>query len=266
MTHEERYLFDLQGFLVIRSALSPSLVARLQHAVETMEDLNDAEAAARGAARQYTSNDIYAQVGAPSSGNLRDYVSPALGFGEPCEELIDCPSVLEYIDEFVGGTVRLDAATFMSRGGQGAFRFHHGHAELLPYCEYSFTQNEFQCVSVKIAYALTDVSLNDGCFAVISGSHKSNFTNPLVGQIPDPDHPLVTSIPCVSGDAILFTEDLSHGAVENHSGKLRRTLFYSYAPAFQCRWNHFVEPAAGFDERATPRRRELTYGTQSFVE
>ena len=49
MTHEERYLFDLQGFLVIRSALSPSLLARLQHAVETMEDLNDAEAASRGA-------------------------------------------------------------------------------------------------------------------------------------------------------------------------------------------------------------------------
>jgi len=152
----------------------------------------------------------------------------------------------------------------MSRNTGGGFVFHHGYAELLPYSEYIFDQGTFRCASIKISYALSDVGVEDGCFAVIPGSHKSNFQNPLVGQIPDPNHPLVQPISTQKGDAILFSEDLSHGALENRGGKVRRTLFYSYAPAFQTSWGETTQVGPGFETRATPQRIELVNGPPPF--
>ena len=266
MTQEERYLFDLHGYLVLRGVLSSDIHRRLNETIDYLETLNDNQTAALGAERKYRASDnVYAQTGVPSEGGLGDYDCQVLRYGGPFEELIDLPQTLQYIEEMIGEPVRLDAASFMSRNSGGAFRFHHGYAELLPYSEYAFRDGAFKCVSVKIGYALTDVDVEDGCFAVIPGSHKSNFTNPLVGQIPDPTHPLVQPLPCKAGDAIIFSEDLSHGAVENHRSKVRRTLFYSYAPTFHCTWHGLAMTAEGFEQRATPRQLELIQGPAPFA-
>ena len=266
MTPEERYLFDLHGYLVLRGVLSPDIRRRLNETIDHLETLDDSQTAALGTERKYRASDnVYAQTGAPSEGGLGDYDCEVLRYGGPFEELIDLPQTLLYIEEMISEPSRLDAASFMSRNSGGAFRFHHGYAELLPYSEYAFRDGAFKCVSVKIGYALTDVDVEDGCFAVIPGSHKSNFTNPLVGQIPDPTHPLVQPLPCKAGDAIIFSEDLSHGAVENHGSKVRRTLFYSYAPAFHCTWQGLAMTAEGFEQRATPRQLELIQGPPPFA-
>ena len=267
MTPEERYLFDLHGYLVLRGVLSPDLRQRLNETIDDLETLDDSQTAALGAERKYRASDnVYAQTGVPSEDGLGDYDCEVLRYGGPFEELIDLPQTLHYIEEMIGEPSRLDAASFMSRNSGGAFRFHHGYAELLlPYSEYAFRDGAFKCVSVKIGYALTNVDVEDGCFAVIPGSHKSNFTNPLVGQIPDPAHPLVQPLPCKAGDAIIFSEDLSHGAVENHGSKIRRTLFYSYAPAFHCTWHGLAMTAEGFEQRATPRQLELIQGPPPFA-
>jgi hypothetical protein len=265
MTPEERYLFDLQGYLVVRGALPADLLRRLNESVDALEALSDDKAAALGAARHYPVHNVYAQVGERPAGRLGDYSCSILRYGGAAEEVIDLPTTLPYIEEMIGEPCRLDAASFMSRNSAGAFVFHHGYAELLPYSEFAFVDGAFRCVSVKISYALTDVGIEDGCFAVIPGSHKSNFDNPLVGQVPDSDHPLVQPLPCEAGDAVLFSEDLSHGAVENRGNRVRRTLFYSYAPAFHCAWRDLAQVAPGFAERANPKRLELVQGPASFA-
>ena len=266
MTQEERYLFDLHGYLVVRGVLSSDIHRHLNETIDYLETLDDNQTAALGTERKYRDSDnVYAQTGVPSEDGLGDYDCQVLRYGGAFEELIDLPQTLHYIEEMIGEPARLDAASFMSRNSGGAFRFHHGYAELLPYSEYAFRDGAFKCVSVKIGYALTDVDVEDGCFAVIPGSHKSNFTNPLVGQIPDPAHPLVQPLPCKAGDAIIFSEDLSHGAVENHRSKVRRTLFYSYAPAFHCTWHGLAMTAEGFEQRANPRRLELIQGPPPFA-
>ncbi len=264
MTAEEKYLFDLRGYLVVRGALSAGLLGRLNETIDELEALGDDQVAARGAPRHYARSDVYAQVGPAARDGLRDYGCPVLPLGGVFEELIDLPTTLPQIENMVAEPCRLDAASFMSRHNRGAFRFHHGGAELLPYSEYAVADGRFACVSVKISYALTDVGVEDGCFAVIPGSHKSNFTNPLVGEVPDPNHPLVAALPCRAGDAVLFTEDLSHGAVENRGSRVRRTLFYSYAPAFHCTWMDQGIAADDFEQRATPRRRELLMGSRPY--
>ena len=267
MSPEEKYLFDLHGYLVVRGALSADLLGRLNGAIDCLESLGDEEVKELGARRNYVDEDnVYAQTGGQPESGLGDYSFPPLSYGGPFEALIDLPTILPYVEEMIGEPCRLDAVAFLSRHGKGAFRFHHGYAELLPYSEYVFQDGTFKCVSVKISYALTDVGIADGCFAVIPGSHKSNFENPLVGQVPDPAQPLVEPVPCRAGDAVIFSEDLSHGAVENHSGRVRKTLFYSYAPAFHCKWRDLAFTAPGFAARATPRQLELVEGPPPFVE
>ena len=266
MTAEECYLFDLQGYLVIHAALSPDMVGRLNDTIDYLETFGDHRVASLGASRRYREQDLYVKVGRPSADSLRDYDCEVLGYGGPFEELIDWPKMLPYIEHLVGEPFRLDAASFMSRNNGGAFRFHHGHAELLPYSEYAFHSGAFKCVSVKIAYSLTDVRVEDGPFAVIPGSHKSNFTNPLVGQVPQPAHALVQPLVCDTGDAIIFSEDISHGAVENRGSRVRRTLFYSYAPAFHCSWPKLTNTAEGFEQRASWRRRQIVLGPTPFVD
>ena len=231
MTDHEAYLFDLQGYLVVPQAISPSLLTQLNGAIDSAEALSDAAAAAHNIPRPYVDTaNKYAQLGERAGAGLGDYGCNMLPYGGPFEDLIDLPTTLPLVEEMIGDPCRLDAMSFLSRHHHGAFRFHHGYAELLPYSEYAFSDGSFDCVSVKVAYALTDVGVEDGCFAVIPGSHKSAFGNPLVGEVPDARHPLVEPIPCRGGDAIIFSEDLSHGAVENRGERVRRTLFYSYAP------------------------------------
>jgi len=264
MTPEEKYLFDLRGYLIVRNAIEPELLGQLNAAIDQLEKFGDDEVVGMGLARSYARDDMYAKVGDVDEGVRRDYGMNVLAYGGPFEELIDLPTTLPYIEKMVGDDCRLDAVSFLSRNSAGAFRFHHGCAELLPYSEYAYESGEFKCVSVKISFALTDVGVEDGCFAVIPGSHKSNFTNPLVGEVPDPAHPLVEPLPAKAGDGILFSEDLSHGAVENRGSKIRRTLFYSYAPPFHCRWHALGETASGFEKRAGKRRIELIRGADPY--
>ena len=265
MTPEERYLFDLQGYLILRQVLPADLVQRLNDAVDRLESLSDDQVAELGVPRKYTRGSVYATVGAPSGRGPGDYTCAILKYGEPFEQLVDWPVILPYVEEMIGDPCRLDAVSFMSRHRGGGFKFHHGYAELLPYSEYAFEDGRFRCVSVKISYALTDVGREDGCFAVIPGSHKSNYLNALVGQLPDLDHPLVQALPCQMGDAIIFSEDLSHGAAENLGPKVRRTLFYSYAPAFHAAWNEMADTAEGFEKRASARRLELVKDRSPFA-
>ena len=264
MTPEEKYLFDLQGYLVLDQVLLPGMIGIMSEALDEMECLDDEEASGRGVMRRYTKGSPYATVGAAGPEGLGDYTCDILAYGSPFEDLIDWAPALTYVESMIGESFRLDGTTFMRRNPGGAIAFHHGYAELLPYSEYAFDNGAFSCVSVKISYTLTDVDIEDGCFAVIPGSHKSNFQNPLVGKVPEPDHPLVRPILTRAGDAIIFSEDLSHGAVHNRGSEVRRTLFYSYAPSFHSSWKGQAPIAVGFEARATPQQKRLLEGPIPF--
>ena len=81
---------------------------------------------------------------------------------------------------------------------------------------------------------MLDCDVEDGCFAVIPGAHKSNFPKPWGGH-PD-ENPVLTPIPAKAGDAIIFTEALTHGSVINVSGNPRRTLYYCYSIGYMPDW------------------------------
>ena len=57
MTPEEKYLYDLRGYLVLEQALAPELIDRLNQTIDELENLGDEAGTARGAARAYVHPD-----------------------------------------------------------------------------------------------------------------------------------------------------------------------------------------------------------------
>ena len=86
----------------------------------------------------------------------------------------------------------------------------------------------------KAVFPLLDCGVEDGCFAVIPGSHKSNFPKPW-GNHPE-ENPALVPIPAEAGDAIIFTEALTHGSTVNYSCQPRRTLYYCYSIGYMPDW------------------------------
>ncbi len=256
MTPEEAYLFDLNGYLILRQVLPRDIIRALNGEIDRLEALSDEEVASLGVPRGYYREE----------GNRRpvDYSCPLLKCGGVFEKLIDWRATVPSVEAMIGELTRLDALHLLVRQSGRSTVFHHGYSELLSYSEFAVTNGQFKCVSVKIGYALTDVSVENGAFCVIPGSHKSSYSNPYHLEEPDETHPLVQTCPCKAGDAVIFSEDLTHGAVRNRSGKLRRTIFASYAPAFQAAWDDQLDMAEGFEERATPRQLKLIQGPPPF--
>ena len=62
MTAEERYLFDLNGYLVLKKILPPPVLAAINESIDRLESLSDQEVEARNLARKYQQGSVYAQV------------------------------------------------------------------------------------------------------------------------------------------------------------------------------------------------------------
>ena len=116
MTEEQRYLFDLNGYLVVREALPADLVARLNAAIDRLNQMNDEEVAAAGAPRNTAVEDA----------SCEEFTSTLLAYGREFEELIDVAATMPFIGEMIGEPLRLDAMLYMSRVAGNFSRLHHG--------------------------------------------------------------------------------------------------------------------------------------------
>jgi hypothetical protein len=94
---------------------------------------------------------------------------------------------------------------------------------------------------------------NDGGFACVPGTHKSNYHFPADWRnMQESVHPVVQRIGGPAGSAIIFTEALTHGTLPWTGKGERRTLFMKVSP-------HPLSWAAGyFDVVGKPWEHELT--------
>lgn len=211
-TDQERYLFDLQGYLVVPGALAAGELAALNAILDrriTQEMPRDA-----------TTHRFWAPGG-------------LLGWGAPYRDLIDHPRILPYLEEFIGGDARLDHdyGDVLRRGHSpiGA-SLHGGATPFDPLMAYQHRDGRSRCGLMVVAYNLHDVNPGDGGFGAVAGSHKSNvgFPSEWIGL--DQPHPCVTRVVAPAGSAIIFSEAMTHGALPWTGRHERRTLFYKYSP------------------------------------
>jgi hypothetical protein len=244
MNEEQRYILDLKGYLVVRNALTPEHVAALNAIIDRTERLSDGDVPLP----------VRLQREVPGGSDVRIHNLKELG--EPFARLIDLEPVIGLVEATIGTRPRLnhDYAILRYHAGDRT-AFHLGNTPVSPACQFRAHDGRFLSTLVKVVYPLTDQGVEDGCFSVIPGSHKSLYANPY-GREPD-DIPVREPVPCRAGDAIVFTEALSHGSEVNRTGRPRRTLYYAYSPCWVAGWSGQDDASPELMDGVTERQRDL---------
>jgi hypothetical protein len=224
MNDAEKYLFDLRGYLVVENALTPDEVAALNATLD--------EKIAGSIAPDKTTHRF---------GGLLDW-------GPEFRALIAHPKVTPYLYALVGDRCRLDHDYLdIIRSGLGPIgaTLHGGGTPHDPSQSYRVIDGRMYNGLIVVVYALKDVNPGDGGFACVPGSHKANFRLPaewaLMGEkLAD----CVSPVLCKAGDAVLFTEALTHGTLPWHGKDERRSVFFKYSPHFQSWSARCYDPAA----------------------
>jgi len=209
MNDQERYLFDLQGFLEVPDALSAEQLTELNRMMdEKIEGEMDVEA------------------------STCRFMGDLIEWGSVYRDLIDNPRIMPYLDQILGSQFRLDHdyADVIRRGkGPIGTTLHGGATPHDPLFAYACHNERIRCGLMVVAYNLKDVNPGDGGFGCVPGSHKSNFSFPGEWRDLETLHPFMRAVTGKAGSAILFTEALTHGTLPWH-GDERRTVFYKYSP------------------------------------
>jgi len=202
MTPEERYRFDLQGYLVRPHALSANDVQALNVAVDMLH--------------------------APEPGDdlMSQRYTHHLTAARKFRDLIDHESVFDVIYELCGPTVRLDHSYgIIMNPGQSGLGLHGSATPFDAAQYYTVHGGEIRTGLVAVQWALVDHPPGGGGFICVPGSHKANFPPPRTM-----DADLVRDVPMQSGDVVIFTEALTHATAPWRASHQRRTLLYKYSP------------------------------------
>ena len=168
MTPEEKFIFDLDGYLVVKNVLSCA-------EVDALNALADE-----------------AWPGECDENNMRR-TSRVSRWGPASQALLDHPNALPYMVELLGPKVRIDHdyCIFMQKGGK-AGRLHGGQTMQggVPGDHwYKYHDGMIRNGLTVFTYCLTHAGSGDGGFGCIPGSHKSNFTVDIPGEVRSSERP-----------------------------------------------------------------------------
>lgn len=263
-TDLERYLFDLNGYLVLRKALDTEHLRKLNEGIDALLPLEVGEWNGYVQGHNYGDDDGF---------NLQQIYEG----GEPFERLIDHPSWIEHARQFVGGEGTFDwhhgplfiDENFATLRGPGeAIGLHSGGHTGTKRTQYRFHNGEFHCGQIDILMALTDIGPGDGSTMVIPGSHKANLDHPeferhrMYSEEDSVDGVTgAIEVHLAAGDVLLFVDAISHGSARRVNEGLRRTIVFRYGPSWG-NFRHGYRPSPELLARLTPERRRIVQPQQ----
>lgn len=263
-TDVEEYLFDLQGYVLLRGALSPTEVAACNAAVDTIP---------RSVPRNGWHGYIHRENHPEHRGISYQQIYEA---GEPFEKLIDHPSYINFVLRFVGGQdtfdyhhgpLFIDENFFNLRGPGESIPLHGGGHDRAKRMQYRYHNGRFMCGQVNVLIAHTDIGPGDGGTMVIPGSHKANIKHPAFSRVRKADVwgeqgggsaddvEGAMEVYMEAGDALVFVDACCHGSARRVNAGERRISVYRYGSAWnRTRWGY--EPSEALLERLNPFARQ----------
>lgn len=225
MEMEEKFAFDLEGYLVVKHVLDETEVKAL---------LSLAEEAFPG---DYGHNGTRTTLGVSR-------------WGPQTLALMDHPRLAPYLLELMGPFFRIDHdyCMFMRRGASGGSlhggpRLQWGNA--MPGDHWYECQNGVIRNGLTVfTYCLSPTRAGDGGFACIPGSHKTNFLAKLPDDVRNFDREAhyVIQPEVEAGDVIIFTEALIHGTKPWAAEYDRSALLYKYSPGHSSYADEIYDP------------------------
>ena len=257
VTDDKKFLFDLQGFLILRGAIEPELVAALDAAVVANEAIEHDESWAEGlpvVTNAYFTKDLWMEHQVRLNGLPR--LDPVF------DRLIAHPGYLRYLEEFMDQPQLINTWSISKYPGRGPTHWHHG----LPPEDYSVRDGKIRSPMLNVVTMLTPNHPGDGCLAVIPGSHKKNFKLDLKRWgLAGLDTPGAVEITGEPGDVLLFTEALVHSGAPKTTARRRTALQYnhvaqrraaSYMTDYHNARHYWMPPS--IRRRFTPQQKALT--------
>ena len=237
MTDAERYLFDLNGFLIVRSVLSPEQVAAANAAIDHHAD-RVVERTAPALRNAVPGSALY------GSGPGRQDLGRVLEWGVEDSgvfaSILAHPRLVPLFHAILGLGYRMDHLPFciIQQHGAEGFQLHGGTIDCTtgvynPHLAYSCQQNTIRTALLGCSLVLTDHNAGDGGFCVVPGSHKANFQMPAGMVDGHAEYQEYIQQPVTkAGDVILFSEGTVHGARPwTPMDRPRRVCLYRFAPA-----------------------------------
>ncbi len=255
---EDRFLFDLQGYLLLRQALDAPTVARLLAEVRRLETLPHDDSHWRrpqpdGAESQPTRQE--------RPGFLR--LNGLLRLSPVFDELIDHPRVLPYLREFMRGPQLANTWSISKTAGHEVGSWHRGIGPE----GYSFRQGVISTRMLNVVFFLTENTPENGCMLALPGGHKSNFDLNW-RDYPDQTLPGTRQILGQPGDVLLFSEALLHNGLGSVCAQPRTNLYFNYVArdfnimTYSPQHNYHFAMPAHVRARFTPAQQALTQWMQ----
>ncbi len=256
MTEQERdYLFDLQGYLVLKSVLSPERLRAINSWVDEQPRRKPGEWIGNVHVHSYQGND---------GTNYQNIIEGGTIF----EDLLDHPAWYSDVQRWIGNQfARLSInECFLNLRGPGGFIGIHsgGHYPAFP-CVTRHHSGNWMVGQINILMALNDIGPGDGPTVLIPGSHKCAVIHPFIAAGPNQVYrdtePASAAMGMQemylkAGDALLFTDAVTHGSAARTNPGDRRILIYRYSPHYIATRFNYV-PSEELLERLTPERRAL---------
>jgi hypothetical protein len=258
----ERYLFDLNGYLVLPQALSREEVSACNATLDPVQSF----VGSGWHGRVHLHHDPNGQEGLQ--------LQQIYEGGTAWEALIDHPTWCDKAIHFIGsddpenfdghhGPAFIDECFASIRGPGQAVRLHSGGHVRTIRTQYRFHEGRFRCGQINVLVALSDIGPGDGATMLIPGSHKANLRHPQTVPLADRSLPTsadgvegATEVFLQAGDALLFVDALMHGSARRVNAGQRRIAVYRYGPS----WGYFrnsFRPSEALLARLSPRRRQL---------
>lgn len=262
VSEEEKYFFDLRGYLIVRGALSAAEVAACNDAIDHYADRIETRSIEDGGLAQGSS----ALVGTEGRRELSGMLGWPEPYREPFRQLLVHPVVVSRLNEFSGKGFRLDHGPLLISAHKGAegHRLHGGGEPFSQSVWYHQQNGKIFCRGITVAWQLTDVDEGDGGFACVPGSHKTAEPTPEEVRSAEDDMGLVYQPAMRAGDALFFAETMTHGTLPWRGGGERRSVLYKYASRAAARAvGKYFTPLERYGDwvgELTPEQQAVLYG------
>ena len=236
ITERERFLFDLNGFLVVRNVFSAEEIAAANVAVDahqsTMKPRQDALRNAK--------------AGTPMSADgPRNDMGGMLWWPEEqsqvFRDVLTHPKLVPYYTALCGEGYRMDHQPILiaQEADSEGFSLHGGpiasggpNGRFNPELQYRCVNGQPWTSLLAASLQLVDHNEGDGGFCVVRGSHKLNLpvpadlANGMGEDFAEHVHHPVTK----AGDVVIWSEATVHGATPWRASRQRRICIYRFAP------------------------------------
>ena len=241
ISRHEKFLFDLNGFLIVRNVFTPEEIKAANAAV----DANVASMRARDADALRN-----AKSGTPfsASGPRKDMGGMLWWPREQSavfRSVLTHPKLVPYYTALLGEGYRMDHQPLLiaQDADSEGFSLHGGpisgddgvpNGRFNPELQYRCVNGDMWNSLLAVSVQLCDHNEGEGGFVVVRGSHKLNLPVPadfanVEGSEEFEDH--LYQPATKAGDVVFFSEATVHGAMPWRAKHQRRIALYRFAPA-----------------------------------